>query len=82
MSWIRTIPDSEASQELGPLLERSRDPRTGQVDEILRVHSLHPGGLRGHLALYEAVMTGTDTLPKVDRELIALVVSRENGCHY
>ena len=31
---------------------------------------------------YAAVMRGTATLPKVDRELIALVVSDLNGCHY
>ena len=29
-----------------------------------------------------SAMAGTGTLRKVERELIALVVSRENDCHY
>ncbi len=48
----------------------------------MQVHSLHPAGLRAHFELYRAVMRGTPTLPAVDRELIALVVSQRNGCHY
>jgi AhpD family alkylhydroperoxidase len=32
--------------------------------------------------LYRAVMTSTATLLKVEREIIALVVSGLNGCHY
>lgn len=53
-----------------------------EMDHIMSIHSLHPAGLAGHLALYEAVMRGTKTLRKVDRELIALVVSSKNSCHY
>ena len=33
-------------------------------------------------ALYTSAMTGTPGLPKLEREMIALVVSRLNGCHY
>jgi alkylhydroperoxidase family enzyme len=74
--------DDEADEVLAPLLEQARDPANGEVDEILRVHSLHPAGLAAHLALYRAVMRGTAGLRKVERELIAFVVSRLNGCHY
>ncbi len=49
---------------------------------LLRAHSLHPAGLAAHWALYRAVMRGTKSLPKADREMIALVVSARNGCHY
>ena len=48
----------------------------------MAIHSLNPRSLRAHLALYESAMAGTATLRKVERELIALVVSLENGCHY
>ena len=81
MAWIRTRPDPP-DPELEPTLARCADPATGVVDEILRVHSLDPAGLAGHLALYRASMRGTPGLPTVDRELIALVVSILNGCHY
>jgi alkylhydroperoxidase family enzyme len=82
MSWIRTVAEEDARGELAELYAEGRDPANGRVDEILRVHSLHPGGLRGHLALYRAVMRGTRTLPRIERELVALVTSRLNRCRY
>ena len=82
MSWIRTIDPNDADGDLAELYRQSGDPQTGELDNIVQVHSLHPNGLRGHLALYGAVMRSTRTLPKAGREMIALVVSQENGCHY
>ena len=38
--------------------------------------------LASHFSLYRAVMAGTPTLRKADREMIALVVSVANDCHY
>ncbi len=86
MAWIETIDeplgDGEERAELARLYALARDPATGKVDHIMSVHSLHPAGLSAHLALYTAVMRGTATLPKVDREMIALVVSGLNSCGY
>ena len=48
----------------------------------MSIHSASPPGLAAHLELYNAVMRGTASLRKVDRELIALVVSQKNDCHY
>ena len=53
-----------------------------RVDNIMAIHSLNPAGLAAHNALYRSAMTGTATLRKVERELIAYVVSLENHCHY
>ncbi len=82
MSWIDEIEDGEANDELRRLFDQARDPETGRLDNIMRVHSLHPRGLKAHLELYDAAMRGTKTLRKVDREMIALVASGLNGCHY
>lgn len=82
MAWIRTIGPTEAEGELADLYERMRDPRTGQVDNVLAVHSLHPEGLRAHWAVYRAAMRATPGLPAGEREMIAVVVSARNGCHY
>lgn len=82
MAWIRMVADGEGEERLEALFNSARDPATGALDEIMRVHSLHPAGLDAHLGLYRAVMRGTPGLRKVERELIALVVSRLNGCHY
>lgn len=83
MAWISELPDDEALlPEVADLFEAHRDADTGVVDSIMSVHSLHPAGLAAHNELYRAVMSGTRTLRKVERELIALVVSLENECHY
>ena len=81
-AWIKTIHPDQADGVLATLYQQGRDPHQGGVDNILKVHSLHPAALEGHLALYEAVMKGTPTLRKVERELIAVVVSTINHCHY
>lgn len=81
--WIETVPDQDwTSPALGDLHPRVVDPTTGRVDHIMSIHSLNPTGLAAHHGLYRSAMTGTATLRKVDRELIALVVSMENRCHY
>jgi len=58
------------------------DSTFGRVDRIMAVHSLNPAGLAAHDGLYRSAMSGTGTLRKVERELVALVVSLENQCHY
>jgi alkylhydroperoxidase family enzyme len=82
VAWIEIIDEPEATGKLRELYEAMVDPQYGRVDTILRIHSLHPEGLRTHHDLYREVMTGTPTLRKVDREMIALVVSVINECHY
>ena len=82
MSWIGEIDVSKWPAELDDIRSRVVDPESGKVDNILNVHSLDPGSLRAHLDLYIQAMRGTSSLPKVDREMIALVVSKLNGCHY
>ena len=82
MSRIRIIPDDSWDGELGEMHRRVVDPTYGRVDNVLAVHSLNPRGMAAHQGLYESAMAPTATLRKVERELIALVVSLENDCHY
>jgi alkylhydroperoxidase family enzyme len=82
VAWIDTVSAEDADEELTELYDSARDPVSGQLDHILEVHSHHPAGMRAHLALYTAVMRGTRGLRRVDREMIAMVVSRLNECHY
>ena len=74
--------ESSSGGELASLYAEVFDPGGGRVDNIMKVHSLHAAGLAAHFELYRAVMAGTRTLRKVDREIVALVVSQLNGCHY
>ncbi len=82
MSWIETINDDAWDGELGDLHDRVADPATGRVDHIMSIHSLNPRALAAHDAVYRSAMRGTATLRKVERELIAFVVSQINDCHY
>lgn len=83
-SWIEQIPDDEWAEhpDLADQHSQVVDRETGKVDHILAVHSINPRGLAAHNALYMSAMAGTATLRKVERELIAYVVSAENHCHY
>ena len=38
--------------------------------------------MNAHNVLYKQAMKGTASLRKVEREMIALVVSKVNDCHY
>ena len=82
MAWISTIKQDEWEGELSKLYCLVVDQTHGRVDNIMQIHSLNPTGMAAHLAVYESAMTGTPTLRKVERELIALVVSTNNECHY
>ena len=84
MAWIEIVPDDRWSETPG-LDERYDavvDRTYGRIDRIMAIHSLNPDGLAAHNVLYTSAMSGTATLRKVERELIALVVSLENRCHY
>jgi alkylhydroperoxidase family enzyme len=82
VAWIKVVDDKSADEQLTDVYARMVDPAYGRVDNIMQIHSLHPEGMQAHWELYREVMPGTRTLPKVDRELIALVVSFLNDCHY
>jgi alkylhydroperoxidase family enzyme len=82
MAWIETLREDEWDDALADLLPGVEDQDTGRVDNIMQIHSLNPQAMAAHLALYESAMRGTKNLRKVDRELIAVVVSNINDCHY
>ena len=86
MAWIHVVPELEAKGELLAIYDELYAPfpdhPRGNLDNILQIHSLDPKGLRAHYALYTSAMTGTPGLPKADREMLAVVVSLLNACHY
>ncbi len=81
MAYIKYVDEQDASDELCELYDRYREPE-GHVDNILRIHGLNPPSLEGHARLYETVMRGRSELSRAQREMIAVVVSSINKCHY
>lgn len=81
-AWIRHIPFGQATGKLKRLYERIATPN-GDVDNIMKVHSLRPHTLEGHMALYKNVLHhSANTLPKWFLETVGVYVSLLNSCDY
>jgi len=81
MAWIKIIHEGEAHGELKKLYNRLVEP-WGGIDNIMKIHSLNPASLSGHFELYKTLMRGRSDLTRVQREMIAVVVSALNRCKY
>ena len=81
-AWIKMIPDDQADPELLAALKLARTPH-GTVDNVMRVHSLRPNTMRGHVSLYRAALhDDANTLPQWLQETISSYVSILNDCPY
>jgi uncharacterized peroxidase-related enzyme len=56
--------------------------KLGMVPNVLRAYQLRPNKLRNFIALYNELMLGESGLSKLEREMIAVVVSSINRCYY
>ncbi len=81
MAWIKMVPEDEAGGELRALYEK-HGCSPGGVDHILKIHSLNPTSMQLHYDYYKHLMTGRPGLSRAQREMIAVVVSTANNCHY
>ena len=81
-AWIDMISDADASPELRDALNLARTPH-GTVDNVMRVHSLRPNTMNGHVVLYRAALhDDANTLPTWLQETISSYVSVLNDCAY
>lgn len=81
MAYIATVSFKDAT---GPL-RRDYDQavrRAGKVWNILRIMSPNPAVLRASMALYLQAMHAPSPLSRAQREMLAVVVSKVNDCHY
>jgi alkylhydroperoxidase family enzyme len=81
-AWIETIPESDADGEVKAAYEYAGDAKTGNVDHIMKVHSLNPQSMLDHENLYRTLMYGKGPLKRPQREMIGVVVSALNHCVY
>jgi uncharacterized peroxidase-related enzyme len=70
------VPDEVRELWAGPL------ERLGFVPNVQRVFALRPAHLLAWWSYYDELMRGESGLSKVQREMIAVVVSATNRCHY
>ena len=81
MPHIRQIEVDEATG----LLAKEYDAaigRAGKVFNIVKAMCLNPVVLNRSMGLYKAIMFGPSELSRIERELLATVVSTANECHY
>ena len=56
--------------------------KLGIVPNVLRTYSLRPQKLRNFIAMYNELMLAPSGLSKLEREMVAVVVSSANRCYY
>jgi len=82
MSFINIISYQNANNKLKRIYDKVKGA-DGSVDNILKVHSLRPHTLTGHMALYKNVLhNSNNTLQKWYLECIGVYVSILNKCDY
>jgi hypothetical protein len=91
MTWIKTIPESEADETLRSALEMQRalyppeygaPPSEGEGESIVASHTLIPDALYHAFATFGALMSAELPLTRRQHEMIATVVSVTNRCVY
>lgn len=81
MAWIDQVPEQSAAGAVEREYAAARS-RAGKVWNIVKLMSLNPAVLHESMGLYAASMKGESPLTRAQREMIAVVVSKANNCHY
>jgi len=81
-AWIKIIQPEDAEGELRETYDKVMSPH-GTVDNVMKVHSLQPKTMLGHLAVYKSILHNPDmTLPVWFLEVVASFTSMINNCDY
>ncbi|WP_428977887.1 peroxidase-related enzyme [Rhodoligotrophos appendicifer] len=77
--------DIPREEPLGDRLEAylaKCEEKLGFVPNVLRAYSFSPAKLQAFADMYNDLMLGASGLTKLEREMIAVVVSSSNHCYY
>ncbi len=81
MSFIATIEPNCAQGEINEFYTRLKN-RRGKLAAVHQAQSLNINVLEQHMKLYESTMFADSPLSRAQREMLAVVVSAANNCHY
>ncbi|UCE60193.1 MAG: carboxymuconolactone decarboxylase family protein [Phycisphaerales bacterium] len=81
MAYIKLIDEQEAEGTLARVYDAARK-RAGRVYNIFKIQSRSPEALKAFMQLHSAVIRRDSPLTRAQAEMIAVVVSKANGCHY
>jgi len=79
--WLPSIDPDQAKGTLRRVYDAAVR-RAGRVFQIVRAMSLAPETLEASMELYQSVMLRGRGLERRQREMLAVVVSLANHCHY
>ena len=76
------VPDSDGLDDDLRAIWRKCLDKLGFVPNVYSAYSLRPQRLRNFMAMYNEVMLSESGLSKLEREMVAVVVSSANRCYY
>lgn len=81
MSWVRTVEEKDAQGVLAKIYGENRE-KFGYVMNLVKVQSIRPDAMVLGRQMYRHLMDSPGGLTRLQRYLIATVVSKVNGCLY
>jgi len=78
---LEELPRDQLSPEVRAYFEKC-DEKLGFVPNVLRAYAFDEEKLKPFMAMYDELMLGPSELSKLEREMIAVVVSACNRCFY
>jgi uncharacterized peroxidase-related enzyme len=76
------VPDPATLDEDLKSVWRKCADKLGFVPNVFSAYSLKPQRLRNFMAMYNEIMLSESGLSKLEREMVAVVVSAANRCYY
>jgi len=76
------VPDPSTLDEDLQLIFQKCIAKLGMVPNVLATYSIRPQRLRNFMAMYNEIMFSESGLSKLEREMVAVVVSSANRCYY
>ncbi len=78
---LKVPPETSLADDLQKYFDVCRE-KLGMVPNVLQAYAIRPEKLRVFIALYNDLMLGESGLTKLEREMVAVVVSSANRCYY
>ncbi|MCC2596791.1 peroxidase-related enzyme [Pusillimonas sp. MFBS29] len=76
------VPDAAGLDEDIQTVFAKCTEKLGLIPNVLAAYSLRPNKLRNFMAMYNELMLAPSGLTKLEREMVAVVVSSANHCYY
>jgi uncharacterized peroxidase-related enzyme len=76
-----SLPPVALSESMSAYFKKCQE-KLGFVPNVLKAYAFDMGKLEAFVAMYNDLMLGPSGLSKLEREMIAVVVSSQNRCYY